>query len=265
MKTADTKLYTSVDTYFKGPDGMKNEVTMWYIAGGLLIQELAIKKGYGPFGGLGAPNGNITLSKPEILDVCSGPGNFLHHIQLVYPNFFGTCADLNPIFVEAGKELFRSWTWHLGDVTKIQLGKKFDVITASSAYHHIPDEGKGAFITNLVEHLHDDGFILVCDNFLPNYTTESERVYAVDTYYQELINYYKAGNATKDSIDAIGEVYELEKSNVEEHKTSFKIFEKYLESAGLEIFQDVVVWQPDSLKPDNAGSHVMVVKKCKYN
>jgi hypothetical protein len=52
----------------------------------------------------------------------------------------------------------------------------------------------------------------------------------------------------------------VEKNWVEEHKVSFRIFAKQSASAGFQIFQDVIVWQPSSFKNDNAGSHVLVLK-----
>lgn len=260
MKTEDTKLYTSAKNYFKGPDGMKNEVTMWFIAAGLLMQELSIRNGKKPFGGLGPEHGQ----KPktiEILDVCSGPGNFVNHLHFVFQNFSATCIDLNKDFIETGKKIFKDWEWIVGDVVEINLGKKFDVVTASSAFHHISHERKNKFWGNIIKHLKTDGFVLVCENFLPDYSNREERLSAVDKYYSELKNYYRQGNATAKSISAIEEVYQLEKNEVEEHKVSFRIFNDQIESAGLKIFQDIIVWQPDSMKVENAGSHVLILKR----
>jgi ubiquinone/menaquinone biosynthesis C-methylase UbiE len=259
MRAEDTKLYASASEYFKGPDGMKNEVSMWFTAAGLLMQELSIKNGYAPFGGLGQTRG----LKPEpisILDVCSGPGNFVNHLHFVFPNFTATCVDLNKNFIEAGKKLFPAWEWIAGDVVAISLDKQYDVITASSAFHHIPDENKPAFWANLMRHLQPNGFVLVCENFLPDYSNPEERLRAVETYYAELKAYYCKGNATAESQNALEEVYQLEKKGVEEHKVSFRMFAQQIASMGFYIFQDIIVWQPGIFKNDNAGSHVFVLK-----
>ncbi len=259
MKTEDTRLYASAENYFKGPDGMKNEVTMWFVAAGLFMQELSIKNGKKPFGGLGSEHG-IKPKSVEIFDVCSGPGNFVNHLHYVFPNFSATCVDLNKDFIKAGKKFFKDWKWIVGDVVEINLGRKFDVVTASSAFHHIPDKNKNNFLINIIKHLKTDGFVLVCENFLPDYSNREERLSAVDKYYFELKNYYKKGNATAESVCAIEEVYQLEKNEVEEHKVSFRIFNDQIKKVGLAIFQDVIVWQPDSMKTENAGSHVLVLK-----
>jgi trans-aconitate methyltransferase len=264
MKTKDTKLYTSAESYFQGPDGMKNEVAMWFVAGGLLLQHLAKRSGHRPFGGLSSLDGKIENSRIlpiEILDLCSGPGNFVNHLQFVFPKLKAFCVDANKIFIESGKKIFPNWIWMLNDAVTIDLKRKFEVITMSSAYHHISDEYKCAFLKNARKHLAKDGVIIVCENFLPDYLNAKERVASVEKYYFELKKYYNQGDATPNALKSIEEVYQLEKFGVEEHKVSYRLFTLMLEKVGLSIDQDVVIWQPDAFRTENAGSHVLVLKK----
>lgn len=259
MKTEETRLYGSAEGYFRGPDGMKNEVAMWYTAGAMLIQQLFIKNGKAPFGGLGSPSEKKEKSNPgEVLDVCSGPGNFVHHLQIFSTNISPTCVDHNRDFITAGKRLFPDWEWIEGDVILMNLRRKFPIITASSAYHHIPDQDKRVFLENMRQHITDDGFVLVCENFLPSYSTSRERMESIHQYYNQLIDSYERGNATSESIEAIREVFELEKSGTEEHKVSFEIFCQDIRDL-FTVFQDIVVWQTETLRADNAGSHVLVL------
>jgi len=261
MKPEETKLYTSPATYFSGPDGMRNEVTMWYVACGLLAQESARTQGFRPFGGLGEnAKKQVNDARFDLLDVCSGPGNFSIHLSYVQPNIQVTCVDANSKFVDAGKKLRPPWTWVHSDVVQMDLSRKFDIIAASSAYHHIEHERKLSFLKNCKKHLKPDGMMLVCENFLPEYATESERTQSIEVYYSELINYYRKGNATDESIESIHEVYELEKSGIEEMKTSFKVFEDLAMQAGFRIEEDIIVWQSSALKGSNAGSHVLILR-----
>lgn len=264
MKVEDTKLYTSADTYFNGPDGMKNEVAMWYVAGGLLIRELAIRKGNLPFGGLGKTPG-YTINPTEkdslsVLDLCSGPGNFVNHLSFAFPWMKVLCIDLNENFLKAGAEQFTKREFKEGDATNFQIESRFDCITASSAYHHIEDEKKIEFLKTIKSHLAEDGFAIICENFLPEYTSDEERIKSVNLYYDELIKYYGEGNATEESIKAIDEVFKLELAKVEEHKVPHAFFQKQVEEAGLKIDLDVVAWSTDKLKSANAGSHVIILK-----
>ncbi len=263
MKIEDTKLYTSADTYFEGPDGMKNEVAMWYIASGLLMREIAKRKGNLPFGGLGKTQGYaITPDKADtldLLDLCSGPGNFVNHLSFAFPWLNAVCVDVNDTFLKAGQKQFDKWSFINADVTKLDLGKQFDCVTASSAYHHIEHSQKIDFLKTIKKHLKKGGFALICENFLPEYSSDEERTESIKLYYSELISYYKEGNATEKSIEAIDEVFKLELAGVEEHKVTRAIFEKQVKEVGLSIDIDIVVWQSEKLRSSNAGSHVLVL------
>lgn len=82
----------------------------------------------------------------------------------------------------------------------------------------------------------------------------------IQIYCKELINYYNDGNATETSQKAIKEVYELELAGVEEHKVTRAFFDKQVKNAGLTIDLGIVVWQPETLRQSNAGSHVLILK-----
>src|SRR3989344_5695999 len=181
-------LYRSAKTYLSGPDGMNNEVTMWFIAGGLLMQEISSRINKTAFGG---------------------------------------------------------------------LHQKIDFITASSAYHHIPDFEKLSFLKNLKSHLKNNGIILICDNFLPDYSTSFEKQKSIKEYYSLLTQYYKSGNATKNAIKVIKQARKLELSGKDEYKTSFRIFEAQVKAAGLEIVKDILVW---GISQNGMGSHVIILK-----
>ncbi|MBI4273002.1 class I SAM-dependent methyltransferase [Candidatus Uhrbacteria bacterium] len=258
-----TTLYDSSEKYFAGPNGMNNEVVMWYVAGGVLTQELA-KRRYPPFGGLRSTRGfdarkNIKQTI-DLLDVCSGPMEFPNHLSMLFPSLKATCVDINDHFMAEGKKRFPRWKMIMADVVSMRLKKQFSVITASSAYHHIPDAKKERFLKNISRHLAVDGFIFFCDNFLPRYGRGS-RVKAVDTYYRELKKYFKKGNATSEAQEIINGVHTQDRWLDGEYKVSFEIFKKQCARAGLEITTDIPVWQPRSLQKDNAGSHVIVLKK----
>lgn len=257
------KIYDSAQNYFEGPDGMKNEVMMWFVAAGLLMQELSKKLGNKPFGGLKEKIGydeNKKLRNINILDLCSGPGNFVNHLAFVFPSINATCIDMNNNFVNAGNKVFKKWQFIEGDATKIILKKKFDFVTASSAYHHIEDKDKISFLKTIHSHLADDGTAIICENFLPDYKTDSERENSINKYYDELERWYRDGNATDEAIEVIKDVRKQELRGEEEHKVSRRIFSEHLKKSGLKIYSDIAVWQTHSLMPD-AGSHVIVLVK----
>jgi ubiquinone/menaquinone biosynthesis C-methylase UbiE len=255
-------LYGSAESYLEAPEGMKNEVQMWFVAAGLLMQEISKKMGCKPYGGLKQEVGytkNQQIESLTILDVCSGLANFVNHLSFVLPKLHAVCIDNNRQFLEYSKKKFANWLFIEDDATNFSLDKKFDVITASSAYHHIDDGSKQVFLNNLSKHLTNDGIILVCENFLPNYQTPQEKAESIRKYYGELQNYYKNGNSTEQSLKAITQVEYLE--GTIEQKVSFRVFKEQIANAKLFIDSDVIVWQPGSLQKDNAGSHVLILKK----
>jgi ubiquinone/menaquinone biosynthesis C-methylase UbiE len=260
----EIKLYESAKNYFAGPEGMKNEVTMWFVAAGLLMQELSKKIGNRPYGGLKGKRGyeeNKKLKEINILDLCSGPGNFVNHLSFVFPNINITCVDLNVNFINVGRKVFKKWRFVEGDATKIILNKKFDFIVASSAYHHVEDKDKSNFLKTIYNHLTDGGTAIICENFLPDYKTNSERKKSINKYYDELEKWFSVGNATNEAIKIIKDVRKQELNNEEEHKVSRKIFNEHVGKSGLKITTDIAVWQTHSLMPDSGSYVVELVKK----
>ena len=260
------KLYNSTENYFQGPDDMRNEVQMWFVAGGLLLQNLSEKAGSLPFGGLKEKigyNERIKMKTVELLDLCSGPGNFVNHLSWIVPELSAICVDTNKKFVIDGNKAFEKFKFIEGDAVAVSLNKKFLFITASSAYHHIADKQKINFLKNIYKHLFDEGIVIICENFLPGYKNSQSREKAIKKYYSELELWYHEGNATREAIEIIGEVRNQELSQEVEHKVSFDIFKKHVAESGFLIDVDIAVWQPSSFILDNAGSHVIILKKRK--
>lgn len=245
---------------------MHNEVQMWFVAGGLLLQYASQRIGTSRFGGMMNRIGSVERGKLKtlsVLDLCSGPGDFINHLLFAYPKLSGACVDMNDAFVESGNKKFNHYGFEFikYDATKLNLQRKFDMVLASSAYHHILDGGKQNFLNVIKNHLKNNGIVLICDNFLPAYGTSRERKIAVAKYYKALLQYYKNGNAMRGGIKAITEAYALELAEHIEHKVPYSFFLKQIKRAGLKAFADIAVWQPESLKKDNAGSHVIALRR----
>src|SRR3989338_8616697 len=158
MKIKDSKLYTSVNVYLNGPDGMNNEVTMWAVSAGILLKELAKKKLNTSYGGLHhhiGPEVRTSLLEFSILDMCSGPGNFPNYLSLITDKMKVVGVDINPLFVKAANERFNRYGWQFKEANacSVDLDKKFNFVTASSAYHHIEDKNKVLFLNNIKRHL----------------------------------------------------------------------------------------------------------------
>ncbi|MFC1648760.1 class I SAM-dependent methyltransferase [Nanoarchaeota archaeon] len=241
MKASDTSFYGSVQVYLDSLLGLRNEREILENVARLFKQ-------------------HANPEKTSVLDVCCGPGTIARYIAGTVPNIQGVGIDVNDIHLEAARKDFpETWEFYHMDAASYDLQRTFDFVTGTSAYHHIEDEFKPDFLRLVAKHLKDDGKAIVGENFLPNYN--GNRPEAVSRYYDALKAYYEAGNGTQQGIEAIGEVRQLEESGVEEHKVPFGVFQSQAEEVGLIIEQDVVIWQPDEFKEDNAGSHVLLLSK----
>jgi len=265
MKSEDTILYSNAANYNNGPEFMRNEVDMWHAGGSLLLQEIIRRQKRSGFGGLQSEIGfeyREKIKHISILDVCSGPGNFPNYLSLYIPNIQVTGIDLNEKFLDYARQAYGHLGWRFikADATILNLKKKFDFVTASSAYHHIPDEKKVQFLEKIASHLTKDGKIILCENFLPNHDTDA-RTDAIHKYYSALKNYYSQGNATPKALELIEEVHQLELSGEEEHKVDFRKFQEHVRKVSLQIEVDRIIWQPEEFKEDNAGSHVLLLRK----
>jgi len=103
MELEKPSLYSSSEAYLKGSGVMKNELTMWSVAAGILVQEVVKKEKRSVFG---EDPGEIGIEIREelgdvsVLDMCCGPGTFVNYLGLVYPNITVTGIDVNEAFIE---------------------------------------------------------------------------------------------------------------------------------------------------------------------
>jgi SAM-dependent methyltransferase len=260
-----TSLYTDPATYENGPEGMNNEVRMFYAAGSIFLQQIIQKSLGTKFGGLhGEKSDTLCLmSKQKVLDLCCGPGTMGNYLQLFYSNFEYTGIDTNKSFCDYGLQKYGDLGWNFlcEDAVHFKGNASYNFVIASSAYHHILDSNKAVFLRTIAKNLESNGIAIICENFLPEYADSNARVDSVEIYYQELKRYYAQGGATQKSLELIAEVEELEKAGVEEHKVDYKRFEGHVASAGLRIRERTLVWQPDSISDRDCGSQVLVLGK----
>ena len=266
MANSKSSLYSSAQEYIDATEGMKNEVNMWYIASALLIQEAVRKVTQHKYGAL-IDKCSIDLMQSippfSVLDVCCGPGNLANYLGLMHPKLDLIGIDLDEEFIKEARRKFSNTAWRfiVANAITFRSKKKFDVVVASSAYHHIRDEEKQEFVDNLEHNLNEDGKIIVCENFLPGYDSDKDRKSAVIKYYEALKKYYSSENSSKSTFKAIDEVRYLELANTIEHKVDFDRFKRHLRHSRLEIEVDIPVWQPKQFSKDNAGSHVLLLRR----
>jgi 2-polyprenyl-3-methyl-5-hydroxy-6-metoxy-1,4-benzoquinol methylase len=265
MEAEKSNMYSSGEAYLKVSGVMKNEVTMWSVAAGILVQEIVRKEKKSIFGENPADIGLVIREKlraVSVLDMCCGPGTFVNYLALVYPDITVTGIDVNAAFIDYASRRFggHGWEFIKADARAFDLRRTFDFVTAASAYHHVEDEFKVDFLLNARKHLVDGGKVMLCEQFLPHYSNEDARIYAINEYYELLRKYCSKGDRSKEAIQAADETHQLELSGHEEYKVHHAAFEAHAQAAGFEIELDIPVWQPKEFIEDKAGSFVILLK-----
>jgi SAM-dependent methyltransferase len=265
MEAERSNLYSSGEAYLKGSGVMKNELTMWSVAAGIFVQEILRKEKKSIFGENPADIGleiREELGAVSVLDMCCGPGTFVNYLGLIYPNITVTGIDVNEAFIEYASRRFEGYGWEFikADAKDFDLKRTFDFVTAASAYHHLEDDFKVDFLFNARKHLVTGGKVIVCEQFLPYYSNDDTRIYAINEFYGLLREYCSQGDMAKEAMQAIDETHQLELSGHEEHKVHRGVFELHTQAAGFEIELDIPVWQPREFKKDNAGSFVILLE-----
>lgn len=104
---------------------------------------------------------------PKILDLGCGTGNITQKALTRFPLAEVTCLDLSENMIEIAKEKLSDYEkveYVIGDFTKMQIDRKYDVILSSLALHHIPnDEKKEAMYRDIYEALDNGGVFYNAD------------------------------------------------------------------------------------------------------
>jgi SAM-dependent methyltransferase len=95
----------------------------------------------------------------SILDVACGTAEHLRFLS----GFERVGVDINPAFIRLAREKLPEVKFHVGDMTELQLGMKFDVILClfSSIGYLLDDESIQAALSHFRNHLEPTGAIFI--------------------------------------------------------------------------------------------------------
>jgi len=199
-----------------------------------------------------------------ILDFCCGTCEIFSRIA---PNpmvgrFVGVDTEKNYLDF-AGARLAGKTDFELvqGDAVDCSLGITADIVIASSAYHHIEDERKVAFLRNIIRHMKPDGRAIFAENILPAYGNEEERRSAVMEFYGKRIAEARGIGMDEEVVALLRQVMDFEMNREYEWKSDYRRFMQNLENAGFAILRKTRVW-PIGCGFDDplAGDYVLVAE-----
>jgi ubiquinone/menaquinone biosynthesis C-methylase UbiE len=214
--------------------------------------------------------GNEILNNTEnanILDLCCGTGlsieKFVNHKNVKKIVGVDNCVS----YLDYAKEKYKDIqcvNFILDDAVNVELpNNEWDIIVLSSAYHHIEDNRKLAFLLKVQNLLSPRGVILLAENILPEYDNSKEGyVNAVKLFYEEVLKTAKLNNSfmSEEVVSLIWKVAQYGFDGEYEYKTSFSIFQDYINNTLLQIDFIKKVWPKDNtLLSINGGNYVMKI------
>jgi|ERR1051326_1182652 SAM-dependent methyltransferase len=194
-----------------------------------------------------------TQRSARVLDLCSATGLSALRVSQVIPVSSVTLVEIdNGALIKALDHFDKSLTLYsfCADAVSFRDSRPFDLILMNSAYHHIEDSKKTAFLRNAAHLLAEGGAILMGEHFLPSYRSDEEFRQSVVSFYKRLIDELENRGEPAEAINVIRRSGLYCWEGIYEYKVSWERFSRDLNSAELYLLKSNVVWS----YPDRRGA-----------
>ncbi|HKP05005.1 MAG TPA: class I SAM-dependent methyltransferase [Chthoniobacterales bacterium] len=200
----------------------------------------------------------------RILDLCAATGLTAKKVSDAISTDSVTLVDNSP---QALSESHGHFPTNLPvrrccvDAVTFTSDTHYDIILANSAYHHIEDDRKGAFLRNATCLLSRDGILILGDHFLPAYVDEAGHARATEQFYCALVSELETRNSNPRAIEVIRSAANHGVRSNGEYKVCWSYFLSSLDSTRLLLQTFKLVWtHPLSRAKQLVGSVASVLK-----
>lgn len=134
------------------------------------------------FYSIAASLADTNMDKPSILDIGAGTGLLSAYVLEKIPDADVTLIDISDKMIEIAQSRLKdkpSVTYIIGDYSKYQFDKKYDIIVSSLSIHHLSDKQKKQLYTDIYAILNHNGIFINADQVLGS-TTFLENLYKQD-------------------------------------------------------------------------------------
>jgi SAM-dependent methyltransferase len=192
-----------------------------------------------------------------ILEFGAGTGLFTELLVKAYTTSRLIICEPDLRFFEKAREKF-------ADMENVELvqaraeyyeGMPVDLLIGAEAYHHIPDNEKRRFFDNQFQHLKDNGFLIIGDNFLPHYDKEEDRIKALHKFWDP---YIKAKDEERKLSKTFKEAMQSAEEGRVEYKTCRAVMEEFVKETGFKIVECIILTEGID---DKGGYAVYVLSK----
>lgn len=203
-----------------------------------------------------------------LLDICCGSGMSLLG-SVAHPHLaYAVGIDISHQLLDFARQRFAPFR-HVGfvcaDATCSPFAPStFDLITASSAYHHMKPSQKHPFLGACRQLLKTGGRLILAENVLPKYSDDSPSYdSAVRALYSAVTDTALAQYPSlPDSIrDMIAENVRLSRVRQYEFKVDYEKLLRDLADAGFVVEQEVQAWKAEPLNYGSRAGNLLLVAR----
>jgi len=171
--------------------------------------------------------------KGTVIDLLCGAGSLLGMLKEKRSDVSYTGLDFEAEYIEHDKTQYSNIEFILADATKWESALKYDTVLCTAGLHHLSFDKQEAFIKKISELIKDDGFAIVADPYIDDFSNESEREIAGAKLGYEYLAETIRNGAPKNIVEAAITVLSNDVLGVEYKNSTKKIkplFEKYFSS-----------------------------------
>jgi len=199
----------------------------------------------------------------SVLDLCAASGLAAGRVGRRIPVDFIDLVDVDEAALDYAIHRLSDGTpvcKHVVDAASFRPERKYDLVLANSAFHHIEDGRKVDFLKQARLALAEDGVILLGEHFLPPYSSFGGFRKAVESFYERLIPELLDQGEDDDAIRVIRRSGLYCWEGQYEYKVSWNIFLWDIARADLKIHEYRVLWAPPALRKFMAGTVAVALK-----
>jgi trans-aconitate methyltransferase len=136
------------------------------------------------------------LNLPEnavCIDMMAGPGYLAGQLMKQRPDLQITAVDIEPRYIEYGRQTYPDVAFVEGDVCTWRPGNKADAVFCTGALHHVEYRRQEEALRNIAAMVKTQGMVIISDCYIDDYRNEKERRLAAaklgDAYLKHTIEY----------------------------------------------------------------------------
>ena len=197
-----------------------------------------------------------TPANGSLLDLMCGPGHLLGKISERREDLYIKGVDLDRDYVDHATKKYSRVGFEVGDILSWAPRHKFDAVMCTGALHHVHYDKQADAVERMSSMVKQDGFVLISDCYIDDYSNETERKIAAAKLGYEYVLAAINNGAPRQIIEALTDIL-CNDVVMDEFKTSIDkrspIFNKFFSKV-----QTHRTWPSES---SGYGDYITILRK----